>query len=155
MNSISLRWLRLVSLILIIIGVGYQTSISFNTVPALTQEALKGDATYRSARSLEGEEFAQYIQFLRDKVPADAKIMLPPRTIFHPVAHLGLMQFLLFPRELHNCGPNEIDACIDRINTSENFYIIGVWDFPPTDLVNPSRQLQIFSEDLGLYLPPG
>lgn len=107
----------------------------------------------RGARALEGDDFAGYIDFLRRNIPQGARVMLPPRVPVRPTAHMGLMQYYLFPRELHNCGPQEVDACIGRVNESPDFYILGLKGFPPHELIAGHREYLSYNDSLGLYLP--
>ena len=106
----------------------------------------------RSAVGLNGEEFAAYIGFLRRQIPEDGKVILPPRIPVQAVAHVGLMQYYLFPREIHNCGANEIVACVERA-TGKSTYLMAVRGFPPRDLASKNRQYVSFNEDRGVYLP--
>jgi hypothetical protein len=113
----------------------------------------ESSAFVRGARGLEGQEFSDYIKFLRSEIPADASVMLPPRIPVRPVAHVGLMQYFLFPREIHNCGVNEVEACIERIRDDSEFYVLGLADFPPAEQAAESRDYIPFDSTSGLYVP--
>jgi hypothetical protein len=106
----------------------------------------------RSAVGLNGEEFAAYIGFLRRQIPEDGKVILPPRLPVQAVAHVGLMQYYLFPREIHNCGIHEVVACVERV-TGPTTYLLAVGDFPPRELASKDRDYMPFNEDRGVYLP--
>ena len=106
----------------------------------------------RSATILGGRNFADYVKFVRDHTPADARIILPPRIPVRPVAHVGLMQYFLFPRDIHNCGIREVEACVRRV-TGPNTYILAVDGFPPTDLAELSKYLIQYEDELGVYAP--
>lgn len=106
----------------------------------------------RSATILGGRDFADYIKFVRDHTPADARIILPPRVPVRPVAHVGLMQYFLFPRDIHNCGIREVEACVRRVRGS-NTYILAVDGFPPRDLAELSKYLIQYEDELGVYAP--
>jgi hypothetical protein len=113
-----------------------------------------GDPVIRSATALEGDDFGAYIQFLRQQIPENYRVMIPPLIPVRPTAHMGLMQFFLFPREIHNCGQNEVPACIERVNPASDFYILALRDFPPEELINPNRVLIPFREGTGVWSPP-
>jgi hypothetical protein len=109
-------------------------------------------AWQRSAVGLNGEEFAAYIGFLRRQVPEDSKVIIPPRIPVAATSHVGLMQYYLFPRQIHNCGVNEVEACIERA-TGASTYLMAVKDFPPQDLASRNRKYVPFNEDRGVYFP--
>jgi hypothetical protein len=109
-------------------------------------------AWQRSAVGLNGEEFAAYLGFLRRTIPEDSKVIIPPRIPVSALSHVGLMQYYLFPRQIHNCGVNEVDACIERA-TGTSTYLLQVKEFPPADLASRNREFVRFNEDRGVYLP--
>lgn len=100
----------------------------------------------------QGGDIGLYIRFLRDNIPEDALVMLPPRIPQRPVAHIGFMQYFLYPREIHNCGPNEVEACLQR-SSHESIYVLGVEGFPPDGMDVPNKQFIRFDETKGLYIP--
>ena len=61
------------------------------------------------------QNFADYSQFLREIIPIGARVILPPQNIGIPADHVGYMQYVLFPRDIHNCGSDEVEACIQRV----------------------------------------
>ena len=106
----------------------------------------------RSATMLGGRDFAGYIRFLRDETPADARIILPPQIPVRPIAHVGLMQYFLFPRDIHNCGISEVEACVLRVS-GPNTYILAVQGFPPKHLAELSKYIIQYEDELGVYAP--
>ncbi len=117
----------------------------------LPQLAYKS-AVIRSATIFHGVEFAEYIEFVHEHVPEDARVLLPPNKPVQPMANVGIMQFYLFPRELHNCGVNEIEACFQRLEDSD-FFILTAWKFPPHELASYHRQFIQHKEESGVYAP--
>jgi hypothetical protein len=109
-------------------------------------------AWQRAAIILEGEEFAGYLEFLRTEIPDDARVILPPRVPFRPVAHVGFMQYFLYPREIHNCGVNEVDACVLRVG-GRTTYIVAVSDFPPPEHAQVTKCFVEFDEAFGVWVP--
>ncbi len=106
----------------------------------------------RTALFLNGEQFADYIGFLRDQVPDDARVILPPRLPLGNFSYVSYIQYYLFPRDIHNCGINEIEACVERVRGS-NTFILAVDDFPPAALASQHKRLIPFNDHLGLYAP--
>ena len=106
----------------------------------------------RSAHLLGGSHFAGYIDFVRANSPEDARIILPPRQPVRNVAHVGLMQYFLFPRDIHNCGTNEVEECVLRV-TGSNTYILGLSDFPPRELAERSKVFVPYDDELGIFAP--
>jgi hypothetical protein len=96
--------------------------------------------------------FAEYSQFLKDRIPTDARVILPPRNVGIPTDHVGYMQYILFPREIHNCGPHEVVACIKRVQGGDS-YILAVPGFPPKELMETQNEFIQFSDEWGVYVP--
>ena len=107
---------------------------------------------YRSAALLLGEDLAAYFEFVREVVPEDAKVLLPPHIPVQPMANFGLMEFFLMPRELHNCGADEVEACVLRF-TGDSSYILTAWKFPPEDVAEQVKEFIPFGEERGVYSP--
>lgn len=106
----------------------------------------------RTALFLEGEEFAEYIGFLRQQVPEDARVILPPRLPLGTFSYVSYIQYYLFPRDIHNCGINEVEACVARVGGS-NTFIIAVDEFPPFELALEHKIFIPFNDRLGAFAP--
>jgi len=107
----------------------------------------------RSAIFSEGREFADYMTFLRETIPEDAKVILPPREPVQSLANIGYMQYFLMPREIQNCGTDEVEACVLRM-TGPTSYIITAWKFPPADLaLQVKRFIPMPGGERGVYAP--
>ncbi len=107
----------------------------------------------RAAEYLEGPRFGEYVEFVRSNTPPEARIVLPPRSPERAESNVGLMQFFLFPRDIHNCGVNEVEECVLRIG-GPSTYIIALEDFPPRELAELNRRFIPFEDQVGLYGPP-
>ena len=140
-----------------LLAVAVQASVSWSTylrpVGATVWRLRALPAWERTAIILHGEEIAGFLGFLRETVPEDARIILPPRMRGTLFEHIGMMQYFLGPRDIHNCGPNEIEACVQRA-TGENTYILAVDYFPPRDLASETRRLISYNDDWGVFAPP-
>lgn len=107
----------------------------------------------RTAIILLGEDTADFLAFVRETVPEDARVIVPPRSRGSAYEEVGLMQYFLFPRDIHNCGQGEVEACVRRA-TGENTYILAISYFPPRALARESRRQIHFDENRGLFAPP-
>ncbi len=146
------RWLLLAAGLaglfqLVVVGRGY-------VVPLVeaTWVMREKPAWQRAAILEEGEGFAGFVDFLRSQIPEDARVILPPNKPQRPLAHVGFMEYYLFPREIHNCGENEIDDCILRV-VGRHTFILGLPDFPPRELALRSKQFIAYDDDYGVYAP--
>jgi hypothetical protein len=149
-------WLSTVLLALAVLAALAQTAVVLKdyAVPLLGDKKLRwqSPAWERAAVVQEGEDFAGYIAFLRSRIPEHARVILPPNDPPRSVAHMGFMQYYLFPRDIHNCGVNEIDDCILRV-TGKNTYVVGLPDFPPRALAELSKHFIQYKDDLGVFAP--
>jgi hypothetical protein len=115
--------------------------------------AMREDPAWERAAVLqEGQVFAGYIAFLRSHIPKEARVILPPTRPQRPLAHIGFMQYYLFPRDIHNCGYDEVDDCILRV-VGRNTFILGLPDFPPRELAELSKQFVPYQDDYGVFIP--
>jgi hypothetical protein len=116
-------------------------------------DSLRGQsALERSEKLAWGPQFAEYLVFLREKTAPDARLIIPPPNSEPPTNHVGFMQYFLMPREIHNCGPDEIPACLERTQ-GKDIFILKVKDFPPKEIAERTKRLVELNEDYGLYVP--
>lgn len=107
------------------------------------------DAVIRSADASYGSELAAYISFLRDSIPEQEIVLIPSgQGTSAPLNDTYLMQYFLFPRQVKTC----LLDCAALIK-EPGVYVIAQGDFPPLELVPPSKQRVNFIEALGLYVP--
>ena len=114
---------------------------------------LKGfSAIDRSAILAGGMEFAEYMSFLRDTVPENAKVVMPPHQPVQPLSNMGFAEYFLMPRTIINCGSDEVRECVLRM-TGEHSYIVTAWKFPPKDAAESVKKFIPFRNELGVYAP--
>ena len=147
------RHFVLISLIIMVIFqleyvIQHQAYPSFQRLLKIEEQGLE-----RSALLGRGSDFRDLVLFLRSNIPEDASILLPPGAWNQWYTHVGFMQYFLYPRTIHNCGKNEIPACIARMNPSNTFYIPRFYGFPPPELLDDSWEYIPQSPDFGLYIP--
>ena len=109
-------------------------------------------ALERSAILHEDKQFAEYISFIQEVIPEDARVILPPHSSFHVLSNFGFADYFLMPRELHNCGSTEIEECVLRM-TGERSYILTAGDFPPPQAAEQVKSFIPFEDDLGVWAP--
>ena len=148
---------RLVLAAGVLLSVALQAEVSWSTylrpMGATVWRLRALPAWERTAIILHGEEIAGYLGFLRETIPENARIILPPRMRGTLFEHIGMMQYFLGPRDIHNCGPNEIEACVQRA-TGENTYILALDYFPPRELASETRRFIGYNEEWGVFAPP-
>lgn len=144
------------SLILLVLSILYQGSLAFERFlkPELqrTLRVWSPPAVERAALFLEGEDFLGYIRFLREHIPEDARVILPPHQPPSTFSNLYFVQYFLFPRDLHNCGSDEVEACIERV-TGSNTYVLALEQFPPRALASRHKLYVPFNSEIGLFVP--
>ena len=114
---------------------------------------LKGfSALERSAILSKGMEFAEYMSFLRETVPENAKVVMPPHQPLQTLSNMGFGEYFLMPRRIINCGSDETRECVLRM-TGENSYIVTAGNFPPKDAAESVKKFIPFRNDLGVYAP--
>jgi hypothetical protein len=112
-------------------------------------------AIARSARLAFGETFSHYVAFLREAVPEDALVVIPPVEHDSVFGNMGLMQYLLFPRPLSNCPSlSEWPVCRQRYD-GERTYLIAVGGFPSIDEAPDSKTYVAFDDRRGVFVPAG
>ena len=109
-------------------------------------------AIERSAILSEGMEFAEYMSFLRDTGPENAKVVLPPHQPVQTLSNIGFAEYFLMPRTILNCGIDEVRECVLRM-TGEHSYIVTAWKFPPKDAAESVKKFIPFRNELGVYAP--
>jgi hypothetical protein len=148
---------ELVTGLVIAIAVVYQLGVLWRgpagQAIAAADRGLEGPAWKRAALYFAGEGFAEYIEFVREQTSPDSRIVLPPRIPERPESNVGLMQYYLFPRDIHNCGIGEVEECVKRIR-GPNSYILALVDFPPRELALQTRRFIPFNKETGLFGPP-
>jgi len=107
----------------------------------------------RGARIAFGDQFGDFIQYVDAEVPPDGRVVVPPRDIDSTYGDVGLMQYLLFPREIANCPAGaDLPGCVQSM-VGQRTYILRVGDFPAPEDVPVSKAYSPFAVTLGLYRP--
>jgi len=155
---ISRRSLYWASVALLGLSVLYQGLISWDGYMKPELQRVRGiwslPAWERTAILLEGQHFLEYVRFLRRIVPEDGRVILPPRQLPSAFSNIYYAQYYLFPRDLHNCGNNEVEACIERV-TGSNTYIVALGNFPPRGIAARHKIYVPFDDEIGVFVPPG
>lgn len=108
-----------------------------------------------------GQEFANYIEYLEQVLPHDARVILPPAGIGPPaLSRTPYMQFFLAPRQVANCTQEGTGALPDedcaRQASQTGAYVLVVQkeDYPASLVTDPAR-LHLYDQNLGVYFPEG
>ena len=108
----------------------------------------------RSAALFLGGAGASYVQFLRESLPAEAKVMLAPG---YPTGHEGIMEYFLLPRDVHECNA-PYEQCA-RMHAGAGTYVLATRGFSLTQPETLGYQWVPFSganwEFQGYYAPVG
>jgi len=110
-------------------------------------------ALERSAEIAFGSDFAEFMDFLRETVPADAKLVVPSKSLDPVYGDIGLMQYFLRPRRIIDCPAGEgMLPCLQSL-TGASTFILAVPDFPPLAQATQRRVYVEYAERLGVYAP--
>ena len=146
---------RIILLVLVTVLVGYQAVVSWTDYIRPTAIGVWGlrdaEAWVRTGTILLGDRTTGHFGFLRESIPEDARVVLPPHSggIYD---HIGLVQYFLVPRDIINCGPNEVEACVKRV-AGKSTFILAVGNFPPRDVAEETKRFVEYDDDLGVYVP--
>jgi len=113
---------------------------------------LRFKADWERSALLQPGDVAGFVGFLRQQVPEDGRLILPPNIPQRPFAHVGYMQYYLFPRDIQNCGHDEVEACVRRIGGAKT-YIMALPDFPPRALASEKLRFIPYRDDMGVFAP--
>jgi hypothetical protein len=121
---------------------------------AEVQTVADRSAFERSARLSFGDRFYEYLDFIRDEVPDEGTVVLPPVSIDATFGNMGIMQYFLAPREVVNC-PTEQEArkCLSLFD-GKNTYFLHLQGFPTASDESGGRELIPLDDSLGLLSPP-
>ncbi len=105
----------------------------------------------RGARIAFGDQFGDFIQYLDAGVPPDGRVVVPPIDVDSTYGDVGLMQFLLFPREIVNCPAGaDLPECVQSM-VGQQTYILRIGEFPAPEDVPASKAYSSFAGTLGIY----
>lgn len=110
-------------------------------------------AVERSAYLAFGEEFGEFVSFIRDNVPDSALVAIPPSEISTTYGHNGLMQYFLLPRRVTNCPSVEtFDNCARNL-AGPSTYILRVRGFPAAIPSAVGKEYLALRNGFGVYAP--
>jgi hypothetical protein len=112
------------------------------------------DALRRSALLAFGDDFANYVAWLRDSIPPNARVAIPKEEQGGLFGNLGLMQYFLFPREIVDCPVEEVEACVTRMTSPRSFILAPNDVFPPRSVLGVQRQFYSYDDIRGVFGPP-
>jgi hypothetical protein len=116
-------------------------------------QSRKDPARVRSARLAFGASFSEYIEFLEGTVPQDALVVIPPVEHDPVFGNMGLMQYLLFPRQLTNCPSIDLwEECKGNYLGGKT-YLIAVGGFPSREQAPDSTTYIPFDASRGIFVP--
>ena len=143
-------------LVLIAILVGYQAVVSWTSyiLPTASRawDLRNEPAWARAGVMLVGDRITGHLGFLKQSLPEEARVVLPPHSGGGVYEHIGFIQYFLIPRDIINCGPNELEACIRRVGGSST-YILAAGNFPPRSVAEETKRFVEYDGDLGVYVP--
>lgn len=107
----------------------------------------------RGARIAFGDQFGDFLQYVDALVPPDGRVVIPPIDVDSTYGDVGLMQYLLFPREIVNCPAGaDLPGCVQSM-IGQRTYILRAGEFPAPEDVPASKVYSSFAATLGLYRP--
>jgi hypothetical protein len=108
----------------------------------------------RSALLSEGQDFLDFVKFLRDTIPDTGKVVLPPSTFVGEAGaftYVTFMQYFMIPREVLNCT-EPVDECVLGLD-GPNSYLVRIGGFPPAESAEVHKVYVPFRADQGVYVP--
>jgi hypothetical protein len=124
-------------------------------VPMLSRSWRLRDAPAleRSARLAYGNDFSDYVLFLRRTIPDDALVVIPWSRADPVLSEMSFMQYFLFPRRLTNCAEeSEWAGCVANFGGAKT-YVLAVKTFPPVLGLEDSKTYIPFDETRGVWVP--
>ena len=145
--------LRIPDLILICLIAVQLASLAAALEPLVARVADHQGASAKDggARIAFGDQFGDFLQYVDGFVPPDGRVVVPPIDVDSTYGDVGLMQYLLFPREIVNCPAGaDLPGCVQSL-IGQRTYILRVGDFPAPEDVPASKVYSSFAATLGLY----
>jgi hypothetical protein len=153
-----LFWVRTnLSVVLLTLAVASQFWILFrNYLPDLVQKiwhAKAGSALWRSGSIHLGDDYAQYIEFIKTNTPEDALVIIPKEDQAWNFGNVGLMQYHLYPRKIADCPVDTLDECILNLKGKNTYILAPNSTFPPRELADQVKDFISYDQESGLYVP--
>jgi hypothetical protein len=128
------------------------TSIYPDLVQRIWQ-ARTGSAEWRSAAVHFGENYANYIEFVKTHTPIDSLVIIPKEEQVWNFGNVGLMQYYLYPRRIADCPIELLDDCILKLRGKDVYILAPTLSFPPRAIADQVKHYLPFNQDSGLYVP--
>jgi hypothetical protein len=129
--------------------------LRFSVIPLAERawQVRSSPALERSAEIAFGSDFAEFMDFIRETVPADAKLVVPSKSLDPVYGDIGLMQYFLRPRRVIDCPAGEdMLPCLQAL-TGASTFILAVPDFPPRSEASEGRVYVEHAGRFGAYSP--
>lgn len=110
------------------------------------------NAISRGADAAYGEEFKDFISFLRSETPDDATIVLLRTTDITPFRSKGFMQYFLFPRKIAVCEKWDVESCVIK-QKGAGTYFLDAGGFNPAAQTIEGLTALYFNESLRIFNP--
>ena len=134
-----------------------QLMILFGTyIPNLVQkiwQAKASSALWRSASVHLGDNYANYIEFVKNNVPEDALVIIPKGDQVWNFGNVGLMQYHLYPRKIADCPIDALEDCILNLTGANTYILAPSSTFPPRELADQVKHFIPYDQESGLYVP--
>lgn len=153
-----LNWTRTNASILILslIVISQMMILISSVIPDLVQkiwQARTGSAKWRSASIHLGDDYANYIEFVKTNTPEDALVIIPKEDQVWNFGNVGLMQYHLYPRRIADCPIDSLDECILNLRGTDTYILAPTLTFPPRELADQVKRYLPYDQESGLYLP--
>ncbi len=111
------------------------------------------DGMWRSAKFANSSNLADYLEFLKQEIPEDAVVIIPPEEVSSwALSDSPAMQFFLAPREIKNCTTIDCGtASLDKENTYT--LIMGLNQFPGDNIQGRDVNIRMYNDTWGFFGP--
>lgn len=109
------------------------------------------DGMWRSAKFANSSNLADYLEFLKQEIPEDAVVIIPPEEVSSwALSDSPAMQFFLAPREIKNCTTIDCGtAFLDKENTYT--LIMGLNRFPGDIVEGRHDNIRMYNDTWGVF----
>jgi hypothetical protein len=109
-------------------------------------------ALERSAYLGFGDDFAKFMSFLRNGVPENGTVVVPPMSADELFGNSALMQYFLYPRMIKRCDNTEnFETCRERYSGTKIYMLSTSQYNPKSSLLDDASQIP-FDETKGLII---
>lgn len=106
----------------------------------------------RGADAALGGEFVRFVESLREVIPADGKVLLPPEPGRFYLTSTGIYQFFLYPRQVHVCRDRLAEPCAGMLRSGD-WYVVATESFPGSNLTDRFQIVRTPFSDLDILVP--